>query len=187
MWGIHGEVSFLAEAAGASAVTAVDTMGETPEFNTERARRASRVRFVNGDLHQPDTVRRVGPHDVVWCTGILCVDHVPVLTLQRLRELTREFLIVDAATLPEVPGVPQATVFYPGLSDAERKVYTRTNPGMRKSITTPFDPTRPDGSWWWGLTPSAFRGMLFSVGLEPVEWHDEGFHVTAVARVVDPG
>jgi hypothetical protein len=27
--------------------------------------------------------------------------------------------------------------------------------------------------------------MLFSVGLEPVEWHDEGFHVTVVARVVE--
>ena len=185
MWGIHGEVAFLAEAVGASAVTAVDTMGETPEFKAEHERRRSRVRFVNADLHSPETVERVGQHEVVWCTGILCVDHVPVLTLRRLRELTSEFLVVDAATLPEVPGIPQATLFYPGLPDEERRTFARTNPGLRKSISTPFDPTRADGSWWWGLTPSAFRGMLFSVGLEPVEWHDEGFHVTVVARVVE--
>ena len=182
MWGSHGEVAFLAEEAGAASVTALDIMGETPEFKAEHRRRRSDVRFVQGDLHAPDTADRVGVHDVVWCTGILCVDVAPALTLARLRALTGELLIVDAATLPEVPGIPQATVFYPGMSDAERRGFARTNPGRRRGISEPFDPARPQGSWWWGLTPSAFRGMLFSVGLEPVEWIDEGFHITAVAR-----
>jgi hypothetical protein len=187
MWGSHGEVAFLAEEAGATQVTAFDMMGETPEFKAEHRRRSSQVRFVQGDLHAPDAVERVGVHDAVWCTGILCVDAAPIVTLTRLRALTREVLIVDAATIPEVPGIPQATVFYPGLSDEQRRLFLRTNPGGRRGISQPFDPTRPGGSWWWGLTPSAFRGMLFSVGLEPVEWRDEGFHVTVVARPISVG
>jgi hypothetical protein len=184
MWGIHGEASFLAEAAGATRVTAVDYAEETPEFKAEHARRRSAVRFVRGDLHDPATIEAVGPHDVVWCIGLLCVDAVPILTLRRLRQLTRDVLVVDAATVPEVPGIPQATVFYPGMSDSDRRLFWRANPGVRRSVTTPFDPSRPNGSWWWGLTPSAFRGMLYSVGMEPIEWHDEGFHVMAVARPI---
>ncbi len=58
------------------------------------------MRFVRGDLHDPATVAEVGPHEVVWCSGVLYHAPNPVLTLQRLRELTTELLILQTMTLP---------------------------------------------------------------------------------------
>ena len=71
MWTIHGALCFAAEDAGAASVTGVDVMGTTERFLAERERRDSKVRFVQGDLHDPATIAAVGPHDVVWCSGVL--------------------------------------------------------------------------------------------------------------------
>ena len=117
MWKVNGRIAFVAEEAGATAVTGVDVMQATPEFQAEHERRSSKVRFVRGDLHEPATIAEVGPHDVVWCSGVLYHSPNPVLTLQRLRELTTELLILQTMTLPELPGVEQGLVFYPGVPD----------------------------------------------------------------------
>ena len=69
MWTIHGALCFAAEDAGAASVTGVDVMGTTERFLAERERRNSKVRFVQGDLHEPATIAAVGAHDVVWCSG----------------------------------------------------------------------------------------------------------------------
>ena len=37
-------------------------------------------------------------------------------------------------------------------------------------------------NWWWGITPSALRGMLAVAGLELLELSDGPFHRTAVCR-----
>src|SRR4051794_21275364 len=71
MWSVDGAVSFLAEDAGATAVTGLDLMPASERFEREREQRSSAVRFVQGDLHDTD----VGRHDVVWCFGVLY--HVP--------------------------------------------------------------------------------------------------------------
>ena len=105
MWKVNGRIAFVAEEAGATAVTGVDVMPATAEFEAEHTRRSSQIRFVHGDLHDPTTVAEVGAHDVVWCSGVLYHAPNPVLTLQRLRELTRELLILQTMTLPELPGV----------------------------------------------------------------------------------
>jgi SAM-dependent methyltransferase len=185
MWNANGANAFLAEDSGATAVTAVDLIRETPEFQAEHERRRSRVRFVHGDLYDPAIVGNVGTHDVVWCTGVMYHAPNPVFALEQLRDMTGELLIVDTLTVPEVPGIPNAAVFYPGLSERDRRVYWPTWPGEREAITTPFKPESWYGNWWWGLTPSAFRSMLGVVGLDVVEWIDEVFQVYAVARRVD--
>src|SRR4051794_35704201 len=87
MWSVDGALCFAAEDAGASRVTGLDVMAATPAFESERARRESRVQFVCGDLHDPGVVE---PHDVVWCSGVLYHVPDPVLALRRLRSLTRE-------------------------------------------------------------------------------------------------
>jgi len=76
MWNIHGRLCFIAEEAGATAVTGVDVIGETPEFQAERTRRGSSVRVVQGDLHEPSVLAAAGSHDVVWCSGVLY--HAPL-------------------------------------------------------------------------------------------------------------
>jgi hypothetical protein len=134
------------------------------------------VRFVHGDLHDPAVVDEVGVHDVVWCSGLLYHAPHPLLTLQRLRDLTGEILLLATESLPEVPGLPGACVFYPGAEPAPVAA-----PG-RAGLATPFDPARTYENWWWGITPSALRGMLDATGFAVVELHDDGLHLTVTAE-----
>jgi hypothetical protein len=183
MWSVDGAIAFLAEECGATKVTGVDLMAATPAFQSERARRSSRVRFVQGDLHDEQTIREVGPHAVVWCSGVLYHSPHPLLTLERLRSITGSVLILATETIPEVPGLAQACVLYPGLSEAQRRVHATARPGVHAAgLSEPFDPGQAYGTWWWGLSRSAVRGMLRASGFEPIEEHGDALHVTFVAR-----
>ncbi len=182
MWNVHGGIAFLAEEAGATGVTGIDVMAPTTQFEAEHARRASGVRFVRGDVHDPATVAEAGRHDVVWCYGVLYHVPDPVLTLRRLRELTGETLLLSTETLPEVPGLPGACVLYPALDAAGRADYAAVRSGERLGVTTPFEPEAGYANWWWGITPSALRGMLAVAGLELLELSDGPFHRTAICR-----
>jgi hypothetical protein len=173
MWSVDGALCFAARDAGASAVTGVDVMEPTPAFRA----RASGVRFVRGDLHDPAVVEEVGRHDVVWCSGLLYHAPHPLLTLERLRALTGETLLLATETLPEVPGLRGACVFYPA---ADRAAFAA--PG-RVGLETPFDPARGYENWWWGITRSALVGMVEASGLRIAEVHDDALHVTLVAHV----
>jgi hypothetical protein len=182
MWEVHGGIAFLAEEAGATRVTGIDVMAPTPQFEAEHARRASGVRFVRGDVHDPATVAEAGRHDVVWCSGVLYHVPDPVLTLRRLRELTGETLLLSTETLPEVPGLPGACLLYPALDAAGRADYAAARSGERLAVTTPFDPKAGYANWWWGITQSALRGMLVVAGLELLELSGGPFHRTAICR-----
>lgn len=194
MWGIDGELSFLAEQSGATAVTAVDMMPATEAYQAKHAARGSRVRFVNGDLHDPAVLDEVGEHDVVLCAGVLYHAPNPLETLGCLRKITGQTLLLMTAAIPEVPGIEQACVFYPGLSEQAREAYVPASPGPRLAITHPFvgegseDAQLGGGksgtydNWWWGITPSALGGMLEATGFEVVEMGGEPFHARAVAR-----
>jgi hypothetical protein len=176
MWGVDGEIAFAAEEARARAVTAVDVMAPTERYEAEHVRRESAVRFVRGDLHDPATVEAVGVHEVVWCSGLLYHTPHPLLTLQRLGELTGRTLLVATETLPEVPGLRGACVFYPAAEPAPFAA-----PG-RAGLETPFDAARGYENWWWGITRSALEGMLETAGFAVQEVHDDVLHTTVVAR-----
>jgi hypothetical protein len=186
MWGIHGRMAFLAEESGAAAVTAVDLTEPTPEFLEHHEAVNSKVRVVRGDLHDPATLEEVGQHDVVWCTGVLYHVASPHSTLERLRSICGEILMLGTQSLPEFEGVRQACVFWPGLPPEQRTAYGRDRPGDRLGITVPFEPSQGYGNWWWGLTPSAIDSMLRVVGFEPVERIQEEFHTMVVARRSEP-
>jgi hypothetical protein len=180
MWGVDGAIAFAAADAGATRVTGVDVMAPTPRFEAERRRRGERVRFVHGDVHEPATIAEVGVHDVVWCSGLLYHAPHPLLTLARLRDLCGQTLLLATETLPEVPGLRGACVLYPG---AERQLFAAPD---RTGLEDDFDPAASYANWWWGITPSALRGMLFATGFRVVDLHDDVFHGTAVA-VPDDG
>jgi SAM-dependent methyltransferase len=170
MWSVDGALCFAAQDAGASRVTGIDVMAESERFEAERGRRGAAVRFVQGDLHDPATVAQAGVHDVVWCSGVLYHAPHPILTLQRLRELTGETLLLATETLPEVPGLRRAAVFAP-------------EPGTHPAHTQALDPARGYHGWWWGLTPSAVEAMVLATGFEILERHRTPFHLTLVCAV----
>jgi hypothetical protein len=184
MWSVHGRICFAAEAAGATKVTGVDLMDETAHFRAEHERRGSRVAFVQGDLHDPATLERAGTHDVVWCSGVLYHAPHPIQTLERLRAVTGELLILSTEALPELPWARGAAVLYPALDDRGRRAYAGAPGGEVLGVTTPYDPARGYANWFWGITPSALRGMLAVAGFEPLRERRApgGFHLTIVAR-----
>lgn len=183
MWGIDGALAFLAEQSGASAVTGLDLMPATPAFAREHGRRSSRVRFVQGDLHDARVSAEVGPHDVVWCSGVIYHAPNPLLTLERLRSITGETLILASETMPEVPGLRQACVFLPGLSDEDRRVHAGARPGARAlGVSEAFERAHHYAAWWWGISRTALHGMLAATGFELVEEHGDALHATLVAR-----
>jgi Methyltransferase domain len=183
MWGVNGEMAFLAEESGATEVTGLDLGPATAEFRAEHERRHSNVRFVQGDLHDPAVIAQVGPHDVVWCSGVLYHAPNPMLTLERLRGITRQTMILATATIPEVPGLAQATVFFPGLPDPDRRVHAGARPGtVTVGVSTPFEREQSYAAWWWGLSRSAVTAMVRSSGFEVVEEHGNPFTAVVVAR-----
>jgi len=166
-------------------VTGVDVMGETPEFQAERERRGSGVRFVQGDLHDPATFERTGVHDVVWCSGVLYHAPNPILTLERLRAATGGLLLLSTEALPEVPGLPGASVLYPALDDAQRHAYAGAPGGPAVGVTSRYDPAQGYGNWFWGITPSALDGMLRVAGFAVERrWRASPFHLTVAATPV---
>jgi hypothetical protein len=169
MWEIHGGIAFAAEDAGASEVSGMDVMGQTPEFQAEHKRRGSKVRFVQGDLHDELALARLGKHDVVWCSGVLYHAPHPLLTLERLREVTGTTLLLATETLPERLRQRNVCVFAP-------------EPGTHPTHTEPFDPERGYVNWYWGITPSALRAMLGATGFRVDQEHRTPFHTTVVAR-----
>ena len=180
MWKVNGRIAFVAEEAGATSVTGLDVMAATPAFETERAQRSSKVRFVRGDLHDPATVADVGPHEVVWCSGVLYHAPNPMLTLERLRELTTELLILQTMTLPELPGVKQGLVFYPGVPNP--KLYARWGEQAARSLRLPEPGEDPYAPWWWGISQSALHAMLRAARFEPVEQWGDPFAVHVIAK-----
>jgi hypothetical protein len=183
MWSVDGAIAFLAESAGATAVTGLDVMPASARFTAEHDARASTVRFLQGDLHDPETMAEVGLHQVVWCSGVIYHAPHPLLTLERLHGITGETLILASETIPEVPGVSQACVFLPELPEADRHAHASARPGRPAlGITEPFHRRQSYGAWWWGLSASALRGMLTASGFDVVEQHGDALHTTFVAR-----
>lgn len=191
MWQMHGRMPFVAEEAGATSVTAVDAMDPTPEFEAERERRGSGVRFVQGDLHDPLTVEAIGPHDFVWCSGVIYHSPNPYLLIEHLRRLTGRLIYLGTEVVPELPGFDQACIFYPGLSERSRRAYGSVHgPGHDAiGVNSPFDATPGLGyaNYWWGMTPSALRAMLGTARFEVIEeMHPDPFTMSVLARPV-PG
>ena len=185
MWGVDGAIAFLAEECGAAPVTAVDLMPPTDGYVRDHERRSSRVRFVQGDLHDPSVVDGVGPHQVVWCSGVLYHAPNPVLTLERLRSVTTETLILSTETIPEVPGLAQACVFWPAMPERDRRLHTRARgSGVAVGLDTAFEIGQAYHAWWWGMSRSAVSGMLRATGFDVREAHGGPLHSTFIATPV---
>jgi hypothetical protein len=186
LWGVNGDYAFAAEAAGATQVTAVDVFGPTPEFERKQLERRSAVRFVLGDATDPDTIARVGVHDVVLCAGVLYHHPSPFDLLVALRQLCRTTLILRTATIPEIDGLPHAAVFYPGLPAGPRGLWRLASLGLtyQAGISDEFQPSQGYGNWFWGLTPSCVGAMLSVAGFRVDERWDEAFAQTMICSPV---
>jgi SAM-dependent methyltransferase len=188
MWGVNGEYAFLAEQAGATAVTAVDVFGPTPEFDQKRTARRSGVRFVLGDITRAETLDAVGPVDVVFCAGVLYHHPSPFDLLVALRRICRETLILRTSTIPEVRGLPNAAVYFPMLGPRGRRLWDLKTLGLvhQAGISSEFQPSAGYGNWFWGLTPSCLESLLKTAGFRVDFRAGEAFAQTCLCTAVAP-
>jgi hypothetical protein len=187
MFRADGAAAFLAEEHGASPVTATDTLAPTDEYR-KRAEPSSDVKFVWADINTSEAIDAIGQHDVVYCCGLLYHVPDPHHTLNQLRQLSRATLIVGTKSIPEIPGFPGSAVYYPALSPKDRMTY--------QPITDPNglafrDDRSVTANWFWGLSPSAFAGLVAVAGWEIVEtvklpWSGRYDDILLVARRISP-
>jgi 2-polyprenyl-3-methyl-5-hydroxy-6-metoxy-1,4-benzoquinol methylase len=167
MWNVDGAYAFLAADAGAEPVVGVDVAPATPAFQEHNAERGEPVRFVQGDVNDPNLAARVGRFDVVFCSGVLYHMPDPLCSLRRLRALCAETLILTSARIEELT-VPQAAVYLPYL-DAETRQslqYWSSHTKLKVGLDTDYEAELGYGNWFWGLTPSAIRAMLRTAGFQ---------------------
>lgn len=178
MFGINGELGFIAEEAGATRVTLFDAMDPSDAFAERHERTGSRLEFVQGDFHDPDVVDFLGQFDVVWCTGVIYHSPNPMQQLLFLRKLATERLVLGTNVIPEIPGIEQMCMLYPGVKRDTREAFTRVFggperlPGMASEFDT--EPLMAYVNMWWGFSPSALRSMLHYSGFTIDDEHFYG-------------
>jgi SAM-dependent methyltransferase len=185
MWGVDGGHAFLAEESGAYPVTGIDVFGPTPEFERQKAARSSKVEFILGDVTDPRTIEQVGVVDVVFCSGVLYHHPSPFDVLVALRRICRETLILRTFTIPEVPGLPGAAVYFPMLRADDRRLWDLPWLGTQVGISTVFQAHEGYGNWFWGLSLSCLTALLATAGFRVVERFPESFVQTVVCAVTD--
>lgn len=183
MWGVNGLYAFMAEEQGATRVVAVDVYPESREFLAEKEKRRSSVQFVRGDINLLETTEKIGVCDVVLCAGVLYHTPDPVHLLTRLRAICGETLILNTASIPEIPGIRNAAVFYPFLDAKQRKIWNQRI-GSQKGITGPYEPESGYANWMWGMTPSAVESLLKCAGFEPQERYISPFRSVFVCKTI---
>jgi SAM-dependent methyltransferase len=174
MWNVNGEYAFIAEQHGARSVIGVDVIPPTEEFERKRRERGSNVEFIHGDGASPAVMEKIGQADVVLCAGVLYHHPSPYHLLVSLREICRETLILASATIPESRAMGQVAVYYPGLSERERRIWDvqrRHGGGQRWAINVPYAPAVGYGNWFWGMTPSCIKAMAETAGFRVEEIH----------------
>jgi tRNA (mo5U34)-methyltransferase len=149
-----GFFSFEAERRGAARVVAADyyawhgtgwgTGQGKAGFQLAREALGSRVEDVDVDVMDLSPERAGGTFDVVFFLGVLYHLPNPMLALERVASVARDFLVLE--TVVDMVGFGRpAAAFYPG----------RELNG---------DPTN-----WWGPNEAAVHGMLKAVGFTRVE------------------
>lgn len=181
LWGVHGANTFIAEENGATRSVAVDVYPQTKEFVEEKNKRNSKVEFVMGDINSQTTIKQIGQCDVVLCAGVIYHTPDPSHMLSNLRAITKEILILNTASIPEVHGLKNAAIFYPYLSGNQRKVWNR-GIGSQKAITGPYEPKEGYANWFWGMTPSCIESLLKVAGFEVIERYVFNFRTVFVCK-----
>jgi len=163
MWRVNGSFSFLAEKSGAKKVISVD-LYKTEEFINRKKELNSRIEFIQGDIHQDETINKITPCDVIFCSGVLYHSPNPIQLLSQIKKICKETFILVTMVIPEISGRKNTSVFYPFLSDNQKKYWNLPNTPI--SISDKYYTENPYINWYWGFSPSCVESMLKCVNFE---------------------
>ena len=184
MWGVNGRFSFLAEEGGASSVVAVDIYPPSDGFLETKKRKKSKIRFVQGDVGRREIVEEIGKCEVVFCSGVLYHHPSPLHLLLQLSSICTDTLILGTKTVPEIGGLRNTAVFYPYLSERQRRLWS-LGIGRQRAITVPYVPDSGYGNWLWGLSTSCVESLLCCAGFDVEERRVRAFDSWFLCRAAE--
>jgi hypothetical protein len=183
LWGAVNEKVSVAHRAGAASLTMIDVMPPEDEWwgrfrDRMREHGVTKYETISGDV----ATARVGPFDVIHCSGVLYHVPHPIEFLALLRDRLNEHLVLSSAVVPRrienqdgVLDVPEGgALFVPAMDENAKRVYTRHWQGDSDAamwgVNRAFDHFRLDNyvPWWWLMTVSAIRGMARVAGFDVV-------------------
>ncbi len=182
MWGVNGFFTFLAEELGAKESTGFDIYPQSDEFRKMHAEKKSKVKFVQGDINSKKDLDDLGKFDVVYCTGLLYHVPDPIYTLNRLRQISNDLLIIGTAIIPEINGIQNCAVYYPLLDEKQRKIWDLKQ-GDQIAINSPYDYKQGYGNWLWGFSESCLESMIKTSGFDIIEKSVGKFYSYIVCRI----
>ena len=187
LWGTVNEQVTVAALGGAAETTMIDMAPETGDehdlwrqFHERSASLGvSGTTCIRGSIDDPAIVERAGSFEVVHCSGVLYHAADPLATLQNLRRITRETLILGTATVPEVvetaagrvETAPGSALLVPAMSHTQRAVlgeWLREVGGVQAlGVNYQMDTdwaTSDYGAWWWFFTRDYVAALLRVAG-----------------------
>ena len=169
MWGTYWG-AFEAVDAGADPVLMLDVNPITDEYKAAIGDRE--VSFLQGDLHDEKILRKIDQADIVLCSGVIYHCPNPLDTLECLRRITKEHLILTcSAMLNEAANPPNGMVYLPGLTPEQRVELVARNPDVigANGALMDFAPDEGYWNWFFCFTPSSLRSMLETAGFEVLD------------------
>ena len=207
LWGTVNEQVTVAARGGATATTMIDVAPNEPEGDSLWDRFRQRTvelgvedtNCVQGSIDDPELPGRVGTFDVVSCSGVLYHCPEPLHTLQQLRAITSETLILGTATMPEeidvsagrIASEPGSALLVPALTQSQLAIFGAwlrelgeiQALGVTYPMATDWD-VEDYGAWWWFFTRDYVAGLLRVAGftVEAVASYWEGRATLYLAR-----
>ncbi len=169
MWGTYWG-AFEAVDAGASPVLMLDVNPITDEYTAAIGDRE--VSFLQGDLHDEKILRKIDQADIVLCSGVIYHCPNPLDTLECLRRITGEYLILTcSAMLDEAANPSNGLVYLPGLTPEQRTELVAKNPSVvgPNGALLDFAPDEGYWNWFFCFTPWALRSMLTTAGFDVID------------------
>lgn len=210
LWGTVNEMVTVAGLAGASHSTMIDIQPLGNEWWRAFEERAASLNVSNYScIHADATLdgfsEQVGRYDVVHCSGIIYHLPDPFQLILRLREITREHMLLTSMYIPEFISNAEGEL---DLTGGEAILaHAITNPARRAVIVRHFEDrglqiagltaplneplVLPNGRgntspWWWLMTPGLLKSMLEIGKFEVLEMGDswEDRSVSFLCRAV---
>jgi hypothetical protein len=184
LWGVVNEQITTAHAGGATSLTQIDPGGE--DLWASFRHRCSLANITDcqsivGDINDPVLITQIEPADAVHCSGVLYHCPHPLYTLQQLRKITKQTLLLGCATIPEHVSnsagelrlEPGSALFMPAASPSQisvliqymAEVEARNIPGVDEAVQGGWNVT-DYAPWWWYFTPGFVESLLTVAGFK---------------------
>jgi tRNA (mo5U34)-methyltransferase len=164
-----GYYSFEAERRGAARVVAFDvTPPEVHGFRDAKELLGSKVEYVQGSVYDLSP-ELVGTFDVVFFFGVLYHCRYPLLALDRLHTVCKQYVLVETQYLDN------RVILSQGQPVSLRKLNARLTEIPLYRFYRKDELIKGDFSNWFSPNRKALEESLWSAGFEPeflASWHD---------------